>query len=370
MVNRASTAEPGKNAAFDDGMASASPRVLVVEDDRDVAGLVGRELRALGFTVDVMGFAEDALAAARETEYSLMVVDIGLPDRDGLELVREMRKRSIAAPILMVTARGKVEDKVSGLANGADDYLVKPFAVPELRARIAALLRRPSSMKNNRLVVANIVVDRDALEAIVGGVSAPLTRKQFQLLELLARRKNHMTPKRMIEEALYSFSDEVSGNAIEAHISKLRQVLHSVGAEAKVETRRGIGYRLVETTRCNQMMKRPGPADLARLDPDGAFAARLAEDRLALARFADLLEYNPTDDDVLADLESLAHRLVGAAGTFGYPEISEAALALENGVHAARSSMQSGYAAAAPSLDVLIGAIDAAVPPTRQITKN
>ena len=170
MVNRASTAEPGKNAAFDDGMASASPRVLVVEDDRDVAGLVGRELRALGFTVDVMGFAEDALAAARETEYSLMVVDIGLPDRDGLELVREMRKRSIAAPILMVTARGKVEDKVSGLANGADDYLVKPFAVPELRARIAALLRRPSSMKDNRLVVANIVVDRDALEAIVGGV--------------------------------------------------------------------------------------------------------------------------------------------------------------------------------------------------------
>jgi len=369
MVNRASTAEPGKNAAFDDGMASGPPRVLVVEDDRDVAGLVGRELRALGLTVDVMGFAEDALAAARETEYSLMVVDLGLPDRDGLELVREMRKRSIAAPILMVTARGKVEDKVSGLANGADDYLVKPFAVPELRARITALLRRPSSMKDNRLVVANIVVDRDALEAIVGGVSVPLTRKQFQLLELLARRKNHMTPKRMIEEALYSFSDEVSGNAIEAHISKLRQVLHSAGAEAKVETRRGIGYRLVETTRYDQM-KRPSAADLARLDPDGAFAVRLAEDRLMLARFADFLDDNPADVDVLADLESLAHRLVGAAGTFGYPEISEAALALETGVHAARLSVQSGYVVGAPSLDGLLGAIDAAVLPARQITKN
>ncbi len=225
---------------------ASQARILVVEDDRDIAGLVGRELRALGHTVDMIGLAEDALDAARATDYALMIVDLGLPDRDGLDLVREMRRRSIAAPILMLTARRKVEDRVSGLASGADDYLVKPFAVPELRARVAALLRRPSRMKESRLAVANLVVDRNSLEAVIDGASLPLALKQFQLLELLVRRKNHMTPKRMIEEALYGFNDEVSANAIEAHVYKLRRALRVADAEVKIETRRGIGYRLVE----------------------------------------------------------------------------------------------------------------------------
>jgi DNA-binding response OmpR family regulator len=252
MTNDETATTSAAGAASSEDVASpdaAQTRILVVEDDRDIAGLVGRELRSLGFTVDLTGFAEDALLAARATDYALMIVDLGLPDRDGIDLVREMRKRAIATPILMVTARGKVEDKVSGLASGADDYLVKPFAVPELRARVAALLRRPPPKKEGRMTVANIVVDRDALEAIIDGTSLSLTLKQFRLLELLARRKNHMTPKRMIEEALYSFNDEVSANAIEAHVSKLRQVLRAAGAEAEVETRRGIGYRLVEMRR-------------------------------------------------------------------------------------------------------------------------
>lgn len=252
MANSAAAAHPPEGAAAAEGMAPAAAgqvRVLVVEDDRHIAGLVGRELRALGLTVDMTGFAEEALLAARDTDYALMVIDLGLPDRDGLDLVREMRRRAIATPILMMTARGKIEDKVSGLASGADDYLVKPFAVPELRARVTALLRRPSPLKESRLTVGNLTVDRDALEAVVDGASLPLTRKQFQLLELLARRKNHMTPKRMIEEALYGYNDEVSGNAIEAHVYKLRQILRAAGVEAEVETRRGIGYRLVESRR-------------------------------------------------------------------------------------------------------------------------
>lgn len=254
MVNGGATAALVEGAVSGEGassLAAAQARVLVVEDDRDIAGLVGRELRALGLTADMIGFAEDALLAARATDYALMIIDLGLPDRDGLDLVREMRKRAIATPILMMTARSKVEDRVSGLASGADDYLVKPFAVPELRARVTALLRRPSPRKENRLAVGNIVVDRDSLEAVVDGTSLPLTLKQFRLLELLVRRKNHMTPKRMIEEALYSFNDEVSGNAIEAHVYKLRLALRAAGAEAAVETRRGIGYRLVECQRPN-----------------------------------------------------------------------------------------------------------------------
>jgi DNA-binding response OmpR family regulator len=234
---------PGESA---DSATASHTRILVVDDDHELAGLVGRELHALGCTVDLIGLAEDALAAARAVDYALLIIDLGLPDRDGVELVRELRCRSIEAPILMLTARAKVADWVSGLASGADDYLVKPFAIPELRARVAALLRRPSRMKVLRVSVGNVVVDRDSLEAAVGGTSLPLALKQFQLLDLLVRRKNHMTPKRMIEETLYDFSDMVSANAIEAHVSKLRQALRSAGADVTIETRRGIGYRLVE----------------------------------------------------------------------------------------------------------------------------
>jgi DNA-binding response OmpR family regulator len=235
--------EPGAPGA---PTGAAQARILVVEDDADIRLLVGRELRALGHTVDAVGLAEEGLFAARATDYGLMIIDLGLPDGDGLDLVREVRGRGIAAPILMLTARRKVEDRVMGLTSGADDYLVKPFAVPEFRARVTALLRRPSRLKESRFAVANLVLDCDALEAVVGGVSLPLARKQFRLLELLVRRRNHMTPKRMIEEALYGYDDEVSTNSIEAHVSKLRRALRAAGAATVIETRRGIGYRLAD----------------------------------------------------------------------------------------------------------------------------
>ena len=225
--------------------AASQARILIVEDDETIAALLGRELRGLGHTVDHVRFAEDALMAARANDYALMIVDLGLPDGDGLDLVREMRRRTMEAPILMLTARRRVEDRVIGLSSGADDYLVKPFAVPEMRARVTALLRRPSRLKGHRIAIANMVVDSDALEAVVDGISLALPRKQFQLLELLARRKNHMTPKRMIEEALYGFDDEVTANSIEAQVSKLRRALVGAGADLMIETRRGIGYRLV-----------------------------------------------------------------------------------------------------------------------------
>jgi DNA-binding response OmpR family regulator len=225
--------------------APSQARILVVEDDDNIAALLGRELRGLGHTVDLVRYAEDALFAARGNDYALMIVDLGLPDGDGLDLVRELRRRTVEAPILLLTARRRVEDRVIGLSSGADDYLVKPFAVPEVRARVTALLRRPSRLRGHRIAVANMVVDSDALEAVVDGVSLALPRKQFQLLELLARRKNHMTPKRMIEEALYGFDDDVTANSIEAQISKLRRALKAAGAGVSLETRRGIGYRLL-----------------------------------------------------------------------------------------------------------------------------
>jgi DNA-binding response OmpR family regulator len=232
----------------DDEFAAVSrSRILVVEDDEAIAALIARELRALGHTVDIVRLAGDAMLAARGTDYALMIVDLGLPDADGLDLVRDFRRRAIEAPVLMLTARHKVEDRVIGFKSGADDYLSKPFAVPELRARATALLRRPQRLKESWIVAANLMLDGEALEAIVDGVGLPLGRKQFQLLELLVRRKNHVTPKRMIEEALYGFDDEVSANSIEAQISKLRRALRAAGARLSIETRRGIGYRLVGT---------------------------------------------------------------------------------------------------------------------------
>ena len=240
-------AAEGDAAARSDRTAATTTqaRILVVEDDDNIAALLGRELRGLGHTVDAVRYVEDALFAARANDYALMIVDLGLPDGDGLDLVREMRRRSVEAPILMLTARRRVEDRVIGLTSGADDYLVKPFAVPEVRARVTALLRRPSRLRGSRISIANVVVDCDALEAVVDGASLALPRKQFQLLELLARRKNHMTPKRMIEETLYGFDDDVQPNSIEAQISKLRRALANAGAGIAIETRRGIGYRLV-----------------------------------------------------------------------------------------------------------------------------
>jgi len=224
---------------------AAAIRILVVDDDPDISALLGRELRALGHTIDVVALAGDALLAARGTDYALLIVDRGLPDGDGLDLVRDLRRRSIAAPVLMLTARRKVEERVIGLSSGADDYLVKPFAIAEFRARVTALLRRPARLRESRFSAGNLELDCQALEAAVDGLVLPLALKQFQLLELLVRRRNHMTPKHMIEEALYGFDDEVSANAIEAHIYKLRQVLRGAGATARIETRRGIGYRLV-----------------------------------------------------------------------------------------------------------------------------
>lgn len=296
-------------------------RVLVVDDDKEVASLLARDLDAQGYTVDTVGLAQHALAAAGDTDYALMVVDLGLPDGDGLDLVRQIRQRGSHTPILVVTARRRVEDRVVGLATGADDYLVKPFALPELRARVSALLRRPAHLHRAAITVADIVVDRDALDAFVSGKSLDLTRKQFLLLELLARRKRQLTPKRMIEEALYGYDDAVSQNSIEAQIYKLRVALRAAGAHATIETRRGIGYRLVEREAVTEWS-----ADLT-----ASFLTRLASDGIEFGTLAARIDAT----GAIESLTVLAHRLAGAAETFGFRSIGIAAGALEAAAEAA-----------------------------------
>lgn len=222
-------------------------RILLVEDDVTIASLIARDLRATGYTVDAFDLAESGLNAALDVDYSAIVVDLRLPDRDGLDLVRELRARDVKTSILILTGRRRVADRVAGLDAGADDYLVKPFALAELRARLAALRRRPGTMVPDVTAFADIAFDRDGIEATVAGRPMPLSRQETRLLRLLVERGGHVLSKRHIEETLYGFGEEVSSNSVEVHIHNLRQALRRAGALAAIETRRGVGYRLTKT---------------------------------------------------------------------------------------------------------------------------
>jgi DNA-binding response OmpR family regulator len=219
-------------------------RVLVIDDDHALASLVAGDLRAAGYTVDAVDLAESGLNAAIDVGYSVIIVDLRLPDRDGLDLVRNMRGHGLRTPILILTGRRRVADRVAGLEAGADDYLVKPFALAELRARLAALRRRPETMVPNIPTFADIVFDHNGIEATVAGRPMRLSRQETRLLRLLVERGGHVLSKQHIEETLYGFGEEVSSNSIEVHVHNLRQALQRAGAEATIETRRGVGYRL------------------------------------------------------------------------------------------------------------------------------
>ncbi len=219
-------------------------RVLIIEDDLALAGLVARDLRAVGYTVDAVDRAESGLNAAIDIDYSAIIVDLRLPDGDGLTLVRDLRGRGLRTPILILTGRRRVTERVAGLEAGADDYLVKPFAMAELRARLAALRRRQGGMDQDVASFADIAFDRDGIEATVAGQPMHLSRQETRLLRLLVERGGHILSKRHIEEELYGFGEEVSSNSVEVHVHNLRQALRRAGAQAAIETRRGVGYRL------------------------------------------------------------------------------------------------------------------------------
>jgi DNA-binding response OmpR family regulator len=222
-------------------------RVLIIEDDADVVRLIGDDLRRASHTVDALGSLEDGLYAAGQVAYDLFVIDRRLPDGDGIGLVRRLRAGGQQAPILMLTAQRQVSDRVAGLEAGADDYLVKPFALAELRARVNALLRRPPALSEGALRLGNVVFDPTHREARVDDRPIMLSRRELALLELLMRRARHVMPKSAIEETLYGFDEALASNTIEVHIHNLRRALQRHGATVLIETRRGIGYRLTES---------------------------------------------------------------------------------------------------------------------------
>lgn len=219
-------------------------RVLIVEDNRRLAALIAKGCEAVGFATDTCNDLEEARAALATARYDIAVLDLGLPDGDGLDLLSSLRRKGSELPVLVLTARDALESRVEGLNAGADDYLLKPFAMEELVARLRALLRRPGQALGRKLTAGNVEFDTVAREVSVGGVPTVFSRRETDLLEILLRRQGRVVPKDAIEESLYAFGDDVSSNTIEVAIHRLRKRMADAGADVEVHTLRGIGYML------------------------------------------------------------------------------------------------------------------------------
>jgi len=219
-------------------------KLLLVEDVLDLAELTRSALVREGFAVDVATNAADAMAILGVAPPDVIILDLGLPDLDGAELLRSLRRRGSAIPILVVTARGGLNDKVEGLDGGADDYLVKPVAPAELAARCRALLRRPQEVIAVQLQVGNVTFDPRLRKLKVGDNELTLARREAAVLESLVRQSGRVVLRSAIENSVYALEDSPGPNALEATISRLRKALQSFGANAEIHTIRGIGYLL------------------------------------------------------------------------------------------------------------------------------
>lgn len=219
-------------------------RILLVEDDAGVRRFVVKGLREQAYAVDTATTGEEALYQADINEYDLIILDVMIPPPDGFEVCRRLRKASKQMPILMLTARDAVEDRVSGLDRGADDYLTKPFEFRELLARLRALLRRSSELQPPKLTVGDLVLDTGAQSAARGGRAIPLTHKEYALLEYLVRNVGRVVSRADIAEHVWDESFDPFSNLIEVYINRLRRKLDPDGTGSLLQTRRGAGYIL------------------------------------------------------------------------------------------------------------------------------
>ena len=221
-------------------------RLLLVEDNDRLAQLVVKGLSEAGFTVDRVARLDEAAAALATGKFDTVVLDLSLPDGDGGAWLRERRAAGDKLPVLMLTARASTGDKVKGLNSGADDYLAKPFEMEELVARLKALLRRPGGVLGLTLELGKLSFDTVHRETAVAGRRLSLSASELTLLELLLRRAGRVVPRRLLEEGLYGFDDDVGPNSLEAHVSRLRKKLEAAEAGVQIHTLRGVGYLAAE----------------------------------------------------------------------------------------------------------------------------
>ena len=213
-------------------------RILIVEDDTGIAGGLEATLGSVGYAVDVCGTLADAAAALRVEAFDLVLLDLGLPDGDGIDWLRRLRQEGRTLPVIIMTARDALPDRVAGLDQGADDYLVKPFAPEELLARMRVALRRSEGRASPLLHHGDLEVDPAAHTVRKAGTLVPLRAKEFALLLALLRASGQVLSRQRLEEALYGFDDALESNALEVHIHHLRRKL---GSEL-LQTVRGVGY--------------------------------------------------------------------------------------------------------------------------------
>jgi DNA-binding response OmpR family regulator len=221
-------------------------RLLVIEDNEQLAALLAKGLHTAGYDIDIFGTVAEARNALVMVAYAAMILDLGLPDGDGLAVLRELRHRKDPIPVLLLTARGGLDDRVNGLRNGADDYLVKPFAFEELLARLEAQLRRPGQILGNSLRVANLEFDVRSRQATVNDEPQVLSARETAVLELLMHSKGRVVSKKQVEDHIFGLSGDVASNAVEVYVHRLRKQLSEKGARVQIHTIRGVGYLIAE----------------------------------------------------------------------------------------------------------------------------
>lgn len=219
-------------------------RILLVEDDPDLARELADALERRGMAVDRARDVEEGEALLRAGAHDAVLLDLGLPDGDGLALLRRLRARGVTRPVLLLTARGAVEARIAGLNAGADDYLVKPFDTDELHARILAVLRRQGGYIGETLGCGALTFDIAARRARIGDTVLTLSARETELLELLLRRQGSVVPKRLAEDHLFGVGGDLGSNAIEVYVHRLRKRLGDAGGGVRIETVRGVGYMI------------------------------------------------------------------------------------------------------------------------------
>lgn len=219
-------------------------RILLVEDEAEMATALSSALRRYDMVVDHAPTLADAEEAISADVHAAVLLDRQLPDGDGLALIPKLRARADGVPIIVLTARGELADRIAGLDSGADDYLAKPFAVEELLARLRAVLRRPAGLSPDIIHAGRVAFDVGHREASIDGQPFELPRRELLVLEALIRRMGRTVLRSALEEAVYNFDDEIQSNALDTHVSRLRRKLAEVDAGVEIHGIRGVGYLL------------------------------------------------------------------------------------------------------------------------------
>ncbi|MGD9496847.1 MAG: response regulator transcription factor [Armatimonadota bacterium] len=228
-------------------------RVLLVEDEEKVARFVRQAMEEQGFAVDLQAHGDDALAAAMTREYDVIVLDIMLPGRDGLSILRRLRERGHDVPVILLTARGELTERLEGLTLGADDYVSKPFYVEELIARVHAVVRRASGESHSILQAGDLSVNLLTREVTVGGESVELTQREFCVLEYLMRARGRVLTRTQMLEHVWGYDFDPESNVVDVYVRRVRRKIDPRGVRGFIDTVRGVGYRFRAPT------QEPGP---------------------------------------------------------------------------------------------------------------